>query len=107
MQVFVEFVKADLTEDQLLPVLRELLPVLLNILGAPEVCLLTHIGDDCLLTQYSLATFAADAFSHHYCLQAMCGSPVYGQRIISAGCQGSYCICAPCLAGCLQGPAEY
>ena len=37
MQVFVEFVKADLTEDQLLPVLRELLPVLLDILGANEV----------------------------------------------------------------------
>ncbi|KAI0789448.1 ARM repeat-containing protein [Abortiporus biennis] len=33
MQVFVEFVKSDLTEDQILPVLRELLPVLHNILG--------------------------------------------------------------------------
>ncbi|KAI0082121.1 ARM repeat-containing protein [Panus rudis PR-1116 ss-1] len=36
MQVFVEFVRADLSEDQLLPVLRELLPVMLNILGAHE-----------------------------------------------------------------------
>ncbi|KAI0673956.1 ARM repeat-containing protein [Trametes maxima] len=36
MQVFTEFIKSDLTEDQLLPVLRQLLPVLLNILGAPE-----------------------------------------------------------------------
>ena len=27
-----------LTEDQILPVLRDLLPVLLSILGAPEVC---------------------------------------------------------------------
>lgn len=33
MQVFSEFAKDDLTEDQLLPVLRQLLPVLLNILG--------------------------------------------------------------------------
>ena len=37
LQVFVEFVKADLTEDQILPVLRQLLPVLLSILGAAEV----------------------------------------------------------------------
>ncbi|KAF7302737.1 ARM repeat-containing protein [Mycena chlorophos] len=37
MQVFTEFIKSDLTEDQILPVLRDLLPVLLNILGAPEV----------------------------------------------------------------------
>lgn len=37
MQVFTEFIKSDLTEDQTLPVLRELLPVLLNILGTPEV----------------------------------------------------------------------
>ncbi|KAI0325407.1 ARM repeat-containing protein [Cubamyces sp. BRFM 1775] len=36
MQVFTEFIKSDLTEDQILPVLRQLLPVLLNILGAPE-----------------------------------------------------------------------
>ncbi|GJJ12042.1 hypothetical protein Clacol_006283 [Clathrus columnatus] len=33
MQVFTEFAKDDLTEDQLLPVLQHLLPVLLNILG--------------------------------------------------------------------------
>lgn len=39
MQVFTEFIKSDLTEDQILPVLRELLPALLNILGAADVCL--------------------------------------------------------------------
>ena len=32
-----EFIKSDLTEDQILPVLRELLPVLLSILGSNEV----------------------------------------------------------------------
>ena len=37
MQVFTEFIKSDLTEDQILPVLRELLPVLLSILGSNEV----------------------------------------------------------------------
>ncbi len=37
MQVFTEFIKADLTEDQILPVLRQLLPVLLSILGATDV----------------------------------------------------------------------
>ncbi|EPS97853.1 hypothetical protein FOMPIDRAFT_1037743 [Fomitopsis schrenkii] len=36
MQVMAEFIKADLTEDQILPVLRQLLPILLSILGAPE-----------------------------------------------------------------------
>jgi hypothetical protein len=33
MAVFTEFIKSDLSEDQILPVLRQLLPVLLNILG--------------------------------------------------------------------------
>lgn len=37
MQVFTEFIKSDLTEDQILPVLRQLLPVLLTILGSMEV----------------------------------------------------------------------
>ncbi|KAF8634940.1 hypothetical protein AX15_000671 [Amanita polypyramis BW_CC] len=36
MQVLTEFIKSDLTEDQILPVLRQLLPVLLNILGSME-----------------------------------------------------------------------
>ncbi|PPQ99515.1 hypothetical protein CVT24_005305 [Panaeolus cyanescens] len=36
MQVFAEFIKSDLTEDQILPILRDLLPVLLHILGAPD-----------------------------------------------------------------------
>ena len=44
MQVFAEFIKADLSEDQILPVLRQLLPVLLNILGAPEVRAFRHEG---------------------------------------------------------------
>jgi hypothetical protein len=38
MQVFTDFIKSDLTEDQILPVLRNLLPVLLNILGSTDVC---------------------------------------------------------------------
>jgi importin-9 len=39
MQVFTEFIREDLTEDQILPVLRQLLPVLLSILGSTEVCI--------------------------------------------------------------------
>lgn len=38
MTVFTEFIKSDLSEDQILPVLRQLLPVLLAILGDTEVC---------------------------------------------------------------------
>ena len=53
MQVFVEFVKADLTEDQLLPVLRELLPVLLDILGANEVRHFVKVYMFCPLTNRS------------------------------------------------------
>ncbi|KAK2464757.1 hypothetical protein APHAL10511_003175 [Amanita phalloides] len=34
MQVFTEFIKSELTEDQILPVLQQLLPVLLSILGS-------------------------------------------------------------------------
>lgn len=37
MRVFAEFIKTELSEDQILPVLRQLLPVLLNVIGAPEV----------------------------------------------------------------------
>ncbi|KAF8346879.1 armadillo-type protein [Amanita rubescens] len=37
MQVFAEFIKSELTEDQTLPILRELLPVLLSILGSTEL----------------------------------------------------------------------
>jgi len=47
MQVFTEFIKSDLTEDQILPVLRELLPVLLRILGTPEVWLSLCILERC------------------------------------------------------------
>jgi len=39
MRLFTEFVRNDLSEDQLLPVMRELVPVLLTILGDPKVCL--------------------------------------------------------------------
>ncbi|CAE7208239.1 unnamed protein product [Rhizoctonia solani] len=36
MQVMAEFVRSDVTEDQILPILRQLLPVLMNILGDPS-----------------------------------------------------------------------
>lgn len=36
MQVMAEFVRSDVTEDQILPILRQLLPVLMHILGDPS-----------------------------------------------------------------------
>ncbi|KIY73361.1 ARM repeat-containing protein [Cylindrobasidium torrendii FP15055 ss-10] len=36
MQVFTEFIKADLSEDQIMPVLRDLLPVMHRILGESQ-----------------------------------------------------------------------
>ncbi|KAH8119757.1 ARM repeat-containing protein [Phellopilus nigrolimitatus] len=57
MQVFNEFIKSDLTEDQILPVLRELLPVLLNILGSTRHTPLTRaravsVFRQCITTLY-------------------------------------------------------
>lgn len=47
MQVLTEFIKSDLTEDQILPVLRQLLPVLLTILNdahvIPSFCPRFHV----------------------------------------------------------------
>lgn len=37
MRVCAEFIKTELSEDQILPVLRQLLPVLMNVIGLPEV----------------------------------------------------------------------
>lgn len=42
MRVIAEFVKNDLSEDQLLPVVRDLLPALLQVLGDSNVSL--HLG---------------------------------------------------------------
>jgi hypothetical protein len=38
MRVITEFVKNDLSEDQLLPVVQDLVPALLSVLGNPQVC---------------------------------------------------------------------
>lgn len=38
MRLFTEFVRNDLSEDQLLPVMKELVPVLLTVLGDSKVC---------------------------------------------------------------------
>jgi hypothetical protein len=37
MRVVSEFVKNDLSEDQLLPVVQDLVPALLAVLGSPQV----------------------------------------------------------------------
>ena len=50
MQVFTEFIRSDLTEDQILPVLRELLPVLLQVLGSAQVLLLEFVTLFIILT---------------------------------------------------------
>lgn len=46
MRVLNDFVGIDLTEDQLLPIARDLLPRLLTIVGMAEVCrLFSHSFD--------------------------------------------------------------
>ncbi|KAL5519373.1 hypothetical protein ACEPAH_1056 [Sanghuangporus vaninii] len=57
MQVLNEFIKSDLTEDQILPLLRELLPVLLSILGSTQHTPLTRaravsVFRQCIATLY-------------------------------------------------------
>lgn len=54
MQVFTEFVRSDLTEDQLIPVLRQLLPILMAILGSPQVGFIFPVPSD--LFTYSRKT---------------------------------------------------
>ena len=84
--MFTDFVKSELTEDQLLPTLRQLLPILLNILGDQEVrqavSLLraSHIEGD------NTAPFPSDTRPYHFCLQTMCGVPVYGQGCTPRTC---------------------
>ncbi|KAH8835042.1 ARM repeat-containing protein [Flagelloscypha sp. PMI_526] len=57
MEVFVEFVQSDLAEEQLLPVLRDLLPILLNILGSAD--------------QYSPLTRSRTIFVFRQCVSAL------------------------------------
>jgi hypothetical protein len=42
MRVISEFVKNDLSEDQLLPVVQDLVPALLAVLGSPQVSAVPH-----------------------------------------------------------------
>lgn len=42
MRVVSEFVKNDLSEDQLLPVVQDLVPALLAVLGSPQVSAVPH-----------------------------------------------------------------
>lgn len=73
MQVLNEFIKADLTEDQILPVLRQLLPVLLTILGSTQVCLMHRRSRVLWLTgrQYSALTRARAVSVFRQCVSTL------------------------------------
>jgi hypothetical protein len=106
MQLFTEFIKSDLTEDQILPVLRELLPVLLSILGSTEVHTplyimhLTLNPDAC--RHRMVATHPSHPCPHGFCIPTVCDRTVYGKRSTPTGCEGSDCFCSPCVARGLQ-----
>lgn len=53
MRVVQEFVKNDLSEDQLLPVVQHLAPALLAILGNPAVCSY-KLGKDLMVGRITL-----------------------------------------------------
>ena len=105
MQVFTEFVRTDLTEDQLLPVMRELLPVLMSVLSANEVSPASIYCVDCheALLPVLLATFSPHACAHYICLSPVRRGTIYGQRPASAGCQGGRRERVADVVGRLQG----
>lgn len=76
MQVFAEFVRSDLTEDQVLPVLRRLLPTLLTILGAHDVGLAFLFIDGLMTTsmdsqRYSPLTRARTITVFRQCIEML------------------------------------
>jgi len=94
MQVFTEFIKSDLTEDQILPVLRQLLPVLLGILGSTEVLFSKfYLAFALSLIPMGAAAHSLDTGSDCVSFSSMCHRAVYGQRSASTSCKGSNCFC--------------
>jgi hypothetical protein len=86
MQVFTEFIKADLTEDQILPVLRQLLPVLLNILGATEVRVCRKLRTRRLNINIPLDSLTFDESSNNLRFPPMRNSAFHGQRPAPTSC---------------------
>ena len=105
MQVFTEFVRTDLTEDQLIPVMRELLPVLMSILIANEVspASIYRVDRHDVRLPARPATFSPHAFAYYICLSPVRRSTVHGQRSTSTGRQGGRRERVTDLVGCLQG----
>ena len=78
MQVFTEFIRTDLTEDQILPVLRELLPALLAVLAGHEVCFCRLFRLLLNGTHLLLATLGHHTGSYYLCFPTMRGSAIHG-----------------------------
>lgn len=105
MQVFTEFIKSDLTEDQILPVLRELLPVLIGILGSPEVSY-ARIHARTLLSLLHAGTLRSYARAYRVSFPPMCYRLVHGQGSASSIGERSHRDCAARVAGRVQGFAQ-
>lgn len=102
MQVFTEFIKSDLTEDQILPVLRQLLPVLLTILGSTEVRS-NFCSEVCFVTEIlRIATYTFDSGANCVRFSSMRDSTLHGQRSTPTSCEGSYCNHPASLVGGIQ-----
>lgn len=102
MQVFNEFIKTDLTEDQILPVLRDLLPVLLNILGSTQVCFIRYINMNYELTLTWVA-YTLYPCKGSLCIPSMYNNTVYGKGTTSPGGQRGDWVYPSCLDRCIQG----
>jgi hypothetical protein len=84
--VFTEFIKSDLSEDQILPVLRQLLPVLLAILGDQDVRI-TALSVD-LNLNITLEPHGVDSCQDDLGFPSMCVRPLHGEGDASAVDQG-------------------
>jgi len=103
MQVFTEFIKSDLTEDQILPVLRQLLPVLLTILGSIEVRPAFFVNQF-RLDDWGLATYTSDSRPNRVRISSMRDGTLHGQRSTSTSSEGSDCNYSTSLARGFQSP---
>ena len=88
MQVLTEFIKSDLTEDQILPVLRQLLPVLLAILNDAQV-ILSPCSTFALL-MFPSETQSADSFTERIRLLSVCYRALHGEGAASTSCEGGH-----------------
>ena len=108
MRVFTEFIKSEVTDDQILPVLRHLLPVLLAILGSTEVWRLISVVVVVCHTSNTVSSSAhsVDEISCGFRVQPVRHGALYGERSTSPSGQGRHGVCPSRVVGSISDSAE-